>query len=76
MIIAQIVLTFEMIAAAVGALGLLLLLPADAIFVTTALIGVPAAVFVLASDTFIAVGAVIAAIGLLLPLIGITGIAL
>ncbi len=71
MIIAQIVLTFEMVAAAVGAIGLLFLLPADAIFVTTAVLGVPAALFVLASDTAIALGAVIAAIGLLLPLLGV-----
>jgi hypothetical protein len=75
MIIAQVMLAgidlFALIVAVFGGLGACLLIPADALAVGAALLGVPVAVFTLASDAALATGAVVLVLALCWPLLGI-----
>ncbi len=75
MIIAQVTLAgldmFALIVAVFGGLGALLLLPADAFAVGVALLGIPVAVFTLASDAALATGAVVLVLALCWPLLSL-----
>jgi hypothetical protein len=75
MIIAQVTIAgidiFALIVAVFGGLGTLLLIPADAAAIGSAVLGVPFAVFTLLSDTALAAGAVVLVAALLWPLLSI-----